>query len=606
VRLLSLSLLILVAGVTAAVAAAEDAVWTLPEVTVEGVAPPADGGAGNAAAWARPGPPPLFVAAQGAGAQADLSVRGSSFSEVGYAVAGLALRNPQTEHFNAELPLPAELFGEFRALTGVDQALGSTGHLAGSVAAEFAALEPSTALRLEAGEGGSYGGRVWRADRWGADSGWGSSAFGWHQRAAGLDYGHNRAEANGGGLHLQYRAADTAFDTVVAAQEKDFGARGFYGASATRPAVESTDDVLWLSSCRLGLSDPRDYVRLTASVRSFRDDYILDERDASYYRNRHATTTAGVAVDGRLSGSEALALTWRTWAEDERIDSQGVFKGADTAGLGQHNRQRLGLLLAPEWTLGALTLRGGGQVVACSAESPVPLALAGLEVAAGRRQRLYASATEQVRQPSFTELDYESPASLGNAGLENERSLELEAGVKTAWSPRWQSRTAVFRRQTRHTVDWIRQTPEGRWLATDLGRVSTDGVEAELSCRLSPRFTSTLFGQWLAKQGDRDVYASRYVYNYPAQRGGLTVSWWPWSWCELRTQQVMLGYADNAPRTSGRWGTDSTLAGIVHPACWPAAALGVEVANLYADDTQFLPGQRRASQSLMGTLVVRW
>ena len=65
-RLLSLSLLILVAGVTAAVAAAEDAVWTLPEVTVEGVAPPADGGAGNAAAWARPGPPPLFVAAQGA------------------------------------------------------------------------------------------------------------------------------------------------------------------------------------------------------------------------------------------------------------------------------------------------------------------------------------------------------------------------------------------------------------------------------------------------------------------------------------------------------------------------------------------------------------
>lgn len=605
VRRLILSLLALATVLTGAEAPPDTRV--LPELTVLAPLPAADGAAGLAADSGRPTPPlPVLVSAQGSGAQADLSLRGSSFSEAGYAVAGLSLRNPQTEHFNAELPLPAELFAGLRALTGLDQALETTGHLVGSVDAEFAPVEPGTVLSLEAGEGGGYGGRFDYAERWGATGAWGGNAFGWHQHHPGLDYGQNRADLSGGGLRLQYRAAAAVLDTVVAAQTKDFGARGFYGASPAWPSTERTDDALFLTSWRLGLSAPRDYVRITASTRQVQDEYILNERDSSFYRNQHRTTTSAAAVDGRVSGLDDLALAWRVWGEDERIDSHGVFKGAATAGLGTHDRQRLGAMLVPEWTLGPLTVRGGGQVVAFRADSPAPLALAGLEYALGERHRLYATCTQQVRQPSYTELDYESPASLGNAGLENEKSTEYETGVKTTWSPRWQTRAALFRRQTQHTVDWVRQSPTGRWLATDLGRVTTDGVEAEASCRLTERLSGNLFGQWLAKEGEADVYASRYVYNYTEQRGGLAASWRPWTWCEVRTQQVVLVYADNPARTTGRWGTDSSLAVSFHPACWPAATFGIEVANLYDDDTQLYPGQRRAHQQVMGTLTTRW
>ncbi len=601
------SLILSLLALTAVLAGAETAVWTLPDLTVYGAPGVAAGSEDATTDWARPRAPlAVFAASQGAGAQADFSLHGSAFSEAGYALAGLALRNPQTEHFNAELPLPAELFGDFEALTGLDQALASTGHLAGSIGAEFAAAEPGTAVGLTGGAGGSYGGRFWRADRWGADSPWSSSVFGWRQREAGFDYESNHAEASGGGLHLQYRAAASAFDSVVAIQEKDFGARGFYGVSADRPSAESTDDALFLTSWRQGLSVPGDYVRVTASTRRFDDDYVLDDRDSSYYRNRHRTLTTAAAADGHGSGADHLALTWRAWVEDERLDSRGVFKGADTDGLGRHDRQRLGALLAPEWTLGPLTCRGGGQVVAFSADAPAPLALAGLEYAAGPRHRLYTTYTEQVRQPSFTELDYESPASLGNAGLENEKSREVEAGLKTAWSPRWQSRAAWFQRQTRHPVDWVRQTPGGRWLATDLGRVSTTGLEAELSCRPARQLTATLFGQWLAKHGDLDVYASRYVYNYPELRLGLSAAWWPWPWCELRTQQGVLGYAENPARTSGRGGLESSAAIVFHPACWRVAALGLEAANLFDDDTQLYPGQKRASRHVLATLTARW
>jgi outer membrane receptor protein involved in Fe transport len=430
--------------------------------------------------------------------------------------------------------------------------------------------------------------------------------FAGQQWLPGLDHGHNEAEALSGGLHLQRRLAEQSFDAVAAVQERAFGARGFYGVSPARRSVESTQDALALASWRLGLAQPADFVRTTASVRRFADDYILDDKDPPYYRNQHRTLISSAAADGRLSGGERVALTWRVWAEDERIDSGGVFKGAGTRGLGRHDRQRLGAMLLPELALGDLTLRGGGQAVLFSEDSPVALALAGADYAAGDRHHLYASVTQQVRQPSFTELDYESPASLGNAGLGNERSTEVEAGLKSSWSPTCRTRVAGFRRRTKDTIDWVRQAPGGRWLATDLGEVTTTGIEAEAAYSPSPNLALSLFGQSLTKRGEMDIYASRYVYNYPEERLGLAACWSPVAWCELRTQQTVMVHADNPARTSDRWGTESSLAVAVKPPHWTGLALGLEVTNLFDDDTQLLPGQKRSGQRVMGTVKACW
>jgi hypothetical protein len=103
------------------------------------------------AGWALSGPdsfaaalgdvPGVRVNSQGgSGVQSDMSIRGSSFSGAGLSVGGLALANPQTEHFNAELPLPSMLFSPPRVLAGLDEALGSSGHLVGSVDLEFRPL----------------------------------------------------------------------------------------------------------------------------------------------------------------------------------------------------------------------------------------------------------------------------------------------------------------------------------------------------------------------------------------------------------------------------------------------------------------------------------
>lgn len=584
--------------------AAEPAVVVLPELAVQGeaVGTEGTGGVGSRVEL----PPMVLLLPQGSGAQADLSVRGSSFSETGYSLAGLSLRNPQTEHFNAELPLPPEVLGAPAVLTGMDQALGASGHLAGTVGLAFAPVERGTAAALWGGEAGAYGGRAWRGQPLTPDGSWRGAAFAGQQWLPGLDYGHNEAESVNGGLHLQQRRGEQAIDAVAAMQERDFGARGFYGASPARHASETTQDGLLLGSWRLGLRRLGDFVRVTGSARRFADDYMLDDRDADYYRNEHCTLTSSGGADGRLSVGDGAALNWRVWAEDERIDSQGVFRGARTPGLGDHDRQRLGGMLLPELVLGGLVLRGGGQVVVFSEDSPAPLFLGGLEYAVGSGHVGYGTVTQQVRQPSFTELDYESPTSLGNAGLENETSTELEAGLRSQWSPRWESRLAGFRRQTAHTVDWVRPAAGTRWLATDLGRVTTTGAEAEATFRAGRGLALSGLAQGLTKAGDLDGEASRYVYNYPEARLSVAATWSPWPWVEVSTRQTALVYARNPARRSDRWGTDSALEVRLRPPRWEAVTVAVAVTNLFDDGTEVYPGQKRSGQGVMARLSARW
>ncbi|MCF7855181.1 MAG: hypothetical protein K9N51_10320 [Candidatus Pacebacteria bacterium] len=81
-------------------------------------------------------------------AQTDLSVRGSSFSGTGLAIGGLALTNPQTEHFHADLPLPTVLFDSVAVSTGLANQTSGSGHLVGTVNLELAPMSTGGVLEL--------------------------------------------------------------------------------------------------------------------------------------------------------------------------------------------------------------------------------------------------------------------------------------------------------------------------------------------------------------------------------------------------------------------------------------------------------------------------
>lgn len=96
--------------------------------------------------------PGVRLLRQGLGSpQADLRIRGGAFSSSGFALEGLALFNPQTEHFHADLPIVPLMTESPRLLTGMEQFRQMSGHASGTVAMDLAVPEDYAKFDLTAG-----------------------------------------------------------------------------------------------------------------------------------------------------------------------------------------------------------------------------------------------------------------------------------------------------------------------------------------------------------------------------------------------------------------------------------------------------------------------
>ncbi len=233
--------------------------------------------------------PGVVLNSQG-GSQNDLSVRGSSFSGAGFSLGGLTLRNPQTGHFNAELPLPAALLSRPDVRTGLEN---QGGHLVGTVA--FDLLPLIGKRQLEAGFGTDH--RDWQRIlvQQMLTEELGIGIFTGRESANGVDYPDNDYDREYVGAHLQHRTDDTQIDFIVAHQEKEFGARGYYGVSNDRLANEETkENLLFLSATKGDLKT--DYLRAGVSWHEFYDDYDIP---SWAYKAHHRSRISTAFFDGR-------------------------------------------------------------------------------------------------------------------------------------------------------------------------------------------------------------------------------------------------------------------------------------------------------------------
>jgi len=139
---------------------------------------------------------------------------------------------------------------------------------------------------------------------------------------------------------------------------------------------------------------------------------------------------------------------------------------------------------------------------------------------------LYASAADGFKLPSLYALAYPL---IANPGLRPERSRVFELGLRDREGT-IHSRVGVFSARYRDLIDF---DPE-RFTNVNRARVSTRGIEGELSMPLSPRLALSTQATWLdADAGDGTVLRSR-----PRLLGRLALDWRPaadWRlWAALR------------------------------------------------------------------------
>ncbi len=548
--------------------------------------------------------PGVDLRAQGiAGGQSDLSIRGSSFSGAGIALNGFALPNGQTEHFNAELPIHAGLLSAPAVRTGFDQTLAGEGHLIGTV--DFTILPVDTMRHLSLGlsEKAGFHVNALAQQRFAPVAGQaaaGAGAFAGYMEENAVDYPDNDVRVRRAGGQVQWQdSGGEQWDLLLARQEKEFGARGYYGVTPVWAADEETGDTLlfagWTRTDRDG-----NRIRATALYREQTDDYTLYWTFPGVFNNSHKLETYGASVDGLLLAGEGGSLDWRVTGSEQRIRSNS---------LGDHSRSQMGISAVPGMTFGKWKVQAGSRFEIFEEEPNEFLPQAAVGYQLSDRMAIKLAYSESVRQPSYTELNYESPASLGNAGLKNQLASTVEllltgatAARRLAWS------LGVFQQTTRNTVDWIRPTAQStRWEAFNIGSVDTAGVEAGL--RWQAQNGSRLAAQYtgLVKSEDTDFHASRYALDYPEHRLQLSGYLPLGSRLGVECQQNIRRHEDNPLRQSSDTGYDGSLALHALALKSPNVLLTLAIHNLWDDDFEIFPGQATVSpQRVSASLTMAW
>lgn len=554
----------------------------------------------------RPGPsllkevPGLTVRDQGAGGpQADLSVRGSPFNSTGLLLNGLTLRNAQTEHWHADVPAPEVWFDAPDVLTGLDRFRAAPGHPSGSVSLDLAPIrESQRSATAGAGSKGVFFGNLLATEAGTLNGGAaaGVSAFLSFDRADQTDGARdNDLTRTAAGARVGVASDTLQGDLVTALSWREFGARGFYGTDPKYPAAERKSDALVAGTLRF-TEDPLQPARLSAAWLRTEDTYWLDRRRHAFFENDHTTDFLALHGDARRTFSETLFVDLRADADMESIRSSS---------LGDHTRSHAAFAVLPNLATGPFTWTAGGSLDLFSSDSPTWLPAAGIEWSLSDVHTLFISYTEAVRQPSYTELNYESPSSLGNAGLKRQRTRTAEAGWK-GQADRLAWRATLFHERGANIVDWLRRESGGRWEAVNLDDIETWGfaANARLSLSADTDFGADLLA--LAKRCDTDVHASRYAMDYPDAAAGATLRHRLTRDLLVRVRQGVSKYAANRARAHDDWLLDTgaelqwRLPGL------DGATLSAGASNLLGDDFQLYPGQESAGRRFYASLTITW
>src|SRR5579863_8937460 len=444
----------------------------------------------------------LFLEQRGAGGtQSDIVLRGGSFEQTLVLLNGLRINDAQTSHHNLDLPLPLEAMDEIQVLHGAGSTLHGVDALAGVV--DFITAAPGAGSILLRAGGGSFGEneeslmaggvRGHLSGRVTADRNF-STGF-----MADRNYRNEDASAEG---WIGSRLGVT--DLLFAGSDRSFGANQFYGPY---PEWERTKG--WFASIRQELGARSE---VAFGYRRHTDEFILIRDNPPIYENNHVDGS----WQGQLRRTESFAhgalLLMGLEADGDSIHSND---------LGMHARNRgagyLDFDVNPpkhRWNLSA-GLRE--EIFSGGAEAVTSPHLAGSWRVANS-VKLRASGGYGFRIPTYTDLYYSDPTTIGNPTLRPESAWTGDGGAD--WGPSTRITLAVtgFYSRQHDAIDYVRPSPTQKWQAVNLSGLRFAGVETNFTW--VPAESQSIHIAWTALYGAQNALnglQSEYVFNYPVQ-----------------------------------------------------------------------------------------
>jgi iron complex outermembrane receptor protein len=439
----------------------------------------------------------------GGGVQTDVTIRGGSFEQTLVLLNGLRINDVETSHFNLDLPVPTDALASVNVLHGAGSALYGSDAVSGVVDFVTAAAEPGFRLKLRAG-GGSFG-----ENEQAFTGSWGGAKAsevlaGGREFSSGFiadrDY---RSEEASSETRAHSGAGDS--DVLLAGSDRAFGAAGFYGDYNSWERTKG-----WFAALTQQFNSKS---QAALAFRRHSDIFVLLRNDPAFYKNQHVDTSWEGDVrrkdDLPLSGA-ALFYGLETNADEihsTSLGNHGRNRGAGYADFeltGQHRE----------------TVSAGAREEVFSGGRAVFTPDAAASVWPNHSVKLRASIGRGFRLPTYVDLYYSDPSTIGNPNLKPESAWSFDGGADWYISAQLVASLTVFHSIQTNAIDYVRANSSQPWQADNLNGLRFTGVEASMDWRATATqhvrlSLTTLSGAQQALNG----LQSEYVFNYPVQNG---------------------------------------------------------------------------------------
>jgi len=188
----------------------------------------------------------------------------------------------------------------------------------------------------------------------------------------------------------------------------------------------------------------------------------------TFFRNFHITNKVGAAFNSSVTSKKGITGFGLDIAKNFIVSNN----------LGVHNRYVVTGFLEHLFSLaeGKINITPG---VALNYYSDFKFhAFPGIDIGfeLSDKTHFYANMGYTYRIPTYTDLFFHSPTTLGNDRLKPEEAVAEELGFKyhlTSFS----FDIAVFNRQSKNLIDYVKNNPDDKWQAANLRKVNSYGFE---------------------------------------------------------------------------------------------------------------------------------
>ncbi len=437
--------------------------------------------------------------------QTDLTIRGSTFGQTLVMVDGLRMNDVQSGHHNMDLPLPTAAISRIEVLRGAGSTLYGSDAMAGSInlitaPASYSELRLGSAIgnfgiNQETGSAGLLHGR------------WNESLDVERDFSSGFrpdrDYRSLTIFSDGG-----MQTALGASRLLLAYGDKPFGADQFYGNFDSWERTKS-----WFAGFKQDLGKKTEF---DFAFRRHTDEFVLFREDPAAFENNHIDKSWQTALRRKEQLSPNLTFFY---------GGEGFHESIDSNNLGIHDRSH-GAVYADfdvrAWRRFSFSLGAREEILSSSHGEFSPTIAAGVWLKAGLK--LKGSVSRAFRLPTYTDLYYHDPATLGNPNLQSESAWDYEGGLVWDQGGHYKAEVTVFQRREHNDIDYVKANPADLWQAANIAQLNFTGVETSWGVRL-PRDQGVnvsytyLYGAQQALNG----LLSEYIFNYP--NNNAVVSW---------------------------------------------------------------------------------